>query len=289
MKTLVISDLHLGSGRSLAYVCRELLEPELEWADRLLINGDLIHTAPLASVLLEAEPWCQFVSGYVGEVALIPGNHEYGLLGQGRRRVEMGLSDHVTGECLGLLQHLFPSASVSVHHPRVRVEGVEVVHGHQLIAQVNHTRRLSLSECDALIGPYFEAFWVISQQPEAMTSPLFEALIKEMGRITPSNSPVIRPLEECLKGMAQMMKRESVPEGRVVFGHLHQQVEDGLCDGYLFSNPGGWLLDSYVQQMDPDFRSAHPGGVIRISEGLFEHRRLLDGLSPVDLEKLILA
>lgn len=287
MNTLAIFDLHLGSGRSLALSpeLQERLVPQLEWADRLLIGGDLIHTAPMARVQQGLAKFWDFAGRYVSEVIFLPGNHEYWMLAAGHR-----LAASSGGDPLGYTQDIIsawlPGASVEVHHPAVSLEGVSVVHGYQLLAHA--LGQGESQDYDALLGPYFEACWALEQHPRGMDPEMFRLILSRMGRIVESGSDRTRPIAEVLEWAASMSQGLGIPEGPVILGHLHQQIAASEVGGYQFLSPGGWVLDGFVMDMDPDPMSAHPGGVVRIGPDGLEPLRLLDDLDRKELERLAL-
>ncbi|MBW3654193.1 MAG: metallophosphoesterase, partial [Actinobacteria bacterium] len=80
-RRLVISDLHFGSGDELAHhpLALERLAPQLDWADELLINGDLFELifGPLHTAVQRSRPFFAFVNRCVRTVRFIPGNHDH--------------------------------------------------------------------------------------------------------------------------------------------------------------------------------------------------------------------
>ncbi|MEA2315960.1 MAG: hypothetical protein QOD44_149 [Solirubrobacteraceae bacterium] len=88
MRTLVVSDLHLG-GRTGVDVLRrpaalEALLDRLDGADRLVLLGDVLELrhGPARDALAAAEPVLRAIGGRLrgGEVVLLAGNHDHGLV-----------------------------------------------------------------------------------------------------------------------------------------------------------------------------------------------------------------
>jgi metallophosphoesterase superfamily enzyme len=83
-RRLIVSDLHFGSGDDLlrSAVALERIEPELRWADELVINGDLLELvfASLEDAVAAARPFLQLVNRHVGRVHYVLGNHDHHLV-----------------------------------------------------------------------------------------------------------------------------------------------------------------------------------------------------------------
>ncbi|HEU4656450.1 MAG TPA: metallophosphoesterase, partial [Capillimicrobium sp.] len=92
MTTLVISDLHLG-GRSGVDVLRDearrrSLLDALEGVERLVLLGDALELrhGPQREALAAARPVLEDLGGRVGEVVIVPGNHDHALVDGWLRR-----------------------------------------------------------------------------------------------------------------------------------------------------------------------------------------------------------
>jgi hypothetical protein len=148
MRTLVISDLHLGSRGERDILRRApALEPLLEavvGADRLVLLGDvieLIEGRPGLAMRL-AEPVLRTIGHAVGrgrEVIVVPGNHDHALVRAWMRAQARG--HHSVGPAARLPQHASPRlaqltgwlkpARVTVRYPGVWLaDGVYATHGH---------------------------------------------------------------------------------------------------------------------------------------------------------------
>lgn len=92
MRTLVISDLHLGARSGVAVLHRpaalEALLAALEGVDRLVLLGDVVELrqGPAAEALAAARPVLEALGGR--ELVVVPGNHDHGLL---RRGLDLGV------------------------------------------------------------------------------------------------------------------------------------------------------------------------------------------------------
>src|ERR1039458_3829615 len=81
MRRIVLSDFHFGSPGaigSLPFVL-ERLEPEFEWADEVVICGDLLTLmfADWKTSVAAARPFFNLLAEKVGSVVLVPGNHDH--------------------------------------------------------------------------------------------------------------------------------------------------------------------------------------------------------------------
>jgi UDP-2,3-diacylglucosamine pyrophosphatase LpxH len=146
VRTLVISDLHLGSrlaGDVLrAPLPRARLLEEVRRADRLVLLGDtleLLDTRPAAALAI-AEPVLSEIAaalGTGGEVVVVPGNHDRALIRDWLRdgaelELDSEVPVHAETPLARLVECLAP-ARVSVHYPGVWLaEGVWATHGHYL-------------------------------------------------------------------------------------------------------------------------------------------------------------
>jgi Calcineurin-like phosphoesterase len=151
VRTLVISDLHLGSSRRADLLRRaELREPlldALEDVDRLVILGDALELREAAhrDAADIAAPFFAAVGqalGEDGELLLLAGNHDHGLVAgwiDGRLQTEpsgfLGLEQRIepgeAGRLAARLAELAAPARVSLAYPGVWLrEDVYAIHGH---------------------------------------------------------------------------------------------------------------------------------------------------------------
>src|SRR5919201_1967655 len=88
MRTVVLSDLHLGSSGGIDLLSRsdlrEVLWAELEGADEVVLLGDVIELRdrPLSAALDCARPFFEELGAAIGAARLVvvPGNHDHHLL-----------------------------------------------------------------------------------------------------------------------------------------------------------------------------------------------------------------
>ena len=150
VRTLVISDLHLGSRMR----CAVLRQPEplaalvaaLEGIDRLVLMGDVVELLEgrPRRAMAEAEPVLRELGATLGkgrEAVIVPGNHDHLLVRPWlRRRMDarkrIGVSARVAARSSGRLEELaswLKPARVSVRYPGFAVApGVFATHGHYL-------------------------------------------------------------------------------------------------------------------------------------------------------------
>jgi Calcineurin-like phosphoesterase len=151
VRTLVISDLHLGSRNAVDVLrraaARQVLLDALDGVDRLILLGDLLELrhGPLHHALEVARPVLSEIGerlGPGGEVVLVPGNHDFRLVGpwlewrasQGAaalRLEEHAGPDASTGS-RAIADALAP-ASLDVAYPGIWLrDDVYATHGHYL-------------------------------------------------------------------------------------------------------------------------------------------------------------
>lgn len=150
VRTLVISDLHLGSRTG----CDVLRRPEplgalvaaLEGIDRLVLMGDVVELLEgrPRRAMAEAEPVLRELGAALGrgrEAVIVPGNHDHLLVRPWlRERMDagkrIGVSARVAARSSGRLAELaswLKPARVSVRYPGFTVApGVFATHGHYL-------------------------------------------------------------------------------------------------------------------------------------------------------------
>ena len=151
MRTVVVSDIHLGAVTDADVLRRPgLIEPLLEALDgagRLVVLGDCVELrdraqrdiAAIAGPFLHA---CGEVLGPEGELVLVPGNHDHGLVAgwiEGRLQsepsgfleLEQRLEPAEAGRLAARLAELAAPARVSVAYPGLWLrDDVYALHGH---------------------------------------------------------------------------------------------------------------------------------------------------------------
>jgi hypothetical protein len=147
LRTLVVSDLHLGA-RSGSDVLRrpgvdDALLDALDGVDRLVLLGDAfeLRQGTVREVLARARPVLERLGARLGErpVVLVPGNHDHALAAEWleRRDEPLGLEQRcAAAEASRIAQtcaELLAPAPVEVAYPGLWLgDGVYAMHGHQL-------------------------------------------------------------------------------------------------------------------------------------------------------------
>ncbi len=148
MRTVIFSDLHLGSGAEADLArrpgFREVLLGAVEGADRVVILGDVLELRdrPVVEVVEIATPFFSELGAAVGdrEVLVVPGNHDHHLIEPWleRRLLEpgegLGLEHRAAPEgALAALAETMGEASVELAYPGLWLaDGVYATHGHYL-------------------------------------------------------------------------------------------------------------------------------------------------------------
>ncbi len=195
IRRLIISDLHLGSGDDLlsSAAALERIEPELEWADEVVINGDLLELvfASLEQAVSAARPFLRLVNRRVGRVHYVLGNHDHHLVslaGDERRFCELlGTPDPApfrVAPAERLLRALCPDIDVVSCYPMCELDGMRFLHGHYiaphlgsadwrlmerlawyLTGAVARPERLEVADYEGLIAPLYELMYEIANLP----------------------------------------------------------------------------------------------------------------------------
>ena len=194
MRTLVLSDLHLGAGFDGDLVrrarFREPLLREAEGADEVVLLGDIIELRdrPLAEVLEIARPFFDELSDALDDasVVYVPGNHDHQVIAPwlDRRRTEghrpLGLEQRAEPE-LGIaaqLARLLPRAELTLAYPGVWVRpGIYATHGHYLDCHVTVPtfERLGIAVMERFTG-YLPAGLCSTDDYESVQAPLYGLL-----------------------------------------------------------------------------------------------------------------
>jgi predicted phosphodiesterase len=148
MRTIVFSDLHLGSGAEADLArrprFREVLLSAVEGADRVVILGDVLELRdrPIAEVIEIATPFFAELGDAVGgaELIVVPGNHDHHLIEPwlDRRLLDGGQPlglEHRAGPdgALVALAKCMGDSSVELAYPGIWLaDDVYATHGHYL-------------------------------------------------------------------------------------------------------------------------------------------------------------
>jgi predicted phosphodiesterase len=195
VRRLIVSDLHLGSGEDLlaSPAALERIEPELQWADELVVNGDLLELvfASLREAVDAARPFLALVDRHVERVHYVVGNHDHHLVsmaGDERRFADVLHAPppplFTVAPAARLLRTLCPGTDVVTAYPVCELDGIRFTHGHYIAAHLGSTDwrlvdslawrltgastrpdRLTLSDYEGLIGPLYELMYEIASLP----------------------------------------------------------------------------------------------------------------------------
>ncbi|MGH2917337.1 MAG: metallophosphoesterase [Solirubrobacteraceae bacterium] len=195
VRRLIISDLHFGCGDDLlsAPAALERIEPELAWADELVVNGDLFELvfATLREAVDAARPFLALVNRKVARVHYVLGNHDHHLVslaGDERRFCEvLGTAPPApfrVAPAERLLRSLCPSVEVVCPYPLCELDGMRITHGHYIAAHASSSswrlmehlawsltgsrsrpERLSVADYEALIAPLYELMYEMANLP----------------------------------------------------------------------------------------------------------------------------
>ena len=151
MRTLVVSDLHLGARTGVDVlrrpVARGVLLERLDGVERLVLLGDTLELrhGPLREALAAARPVLEAVGAALGdaEVVLVAGNHDHRLIApwlEARGDVgpppALGLEEHAGVDAtpaIAEIARMLGPARLDVAYPGVWLaDGVYATHGHYL-------------------------------------------------------------------------------------------------------------------------------------------------------------
>jgi len=175
-KTVVLSDLHLGSSGRIDLLrgpeFREPLWAALEGADEVVLLGDAVELRdlPLAAAIETARPFFDELADVIGDARLVfvPGNHDHHLLDEWleRRRLdgaaplELEQRIEVAGGPLAELVGGMPRTQIELAYPGLWLRpGVYATHGHYLDRHltVPSFERLAVAAVERVIGGPREA------------------------------------------------------------------------------------------------------------------------------------
>ena len=191
MRTLVISDLHIGASTQTDVLrrpaIRERLVAALDGVDRLVILGDglELRDGPHRDAVAVAGPFFEDVGRAVGELLLCAGNHDHGLVAgwiDGRLLTEpagfLGLEQRIeprdAGPLAAALAERAAPARVEVIYPGVWLrDDVYAIHGHysDLHATVPTFERLAAGAM---------ARWAVALPGERATPDDYEAVLSPL-------------------------------------------------------------------------------------------------------------
>jgi Calcineurin-like phosphoesterase len=151
LRTLVVSDLHLGALTGVDVLrrpaARDRLVEALDGVERLVILGDALELrhGPARDALAVARPVFEAIGARLGsgrEIVLVPGNHDYRLLApwlEWRARsapAPLGLEEHAgpkASTATRAIARMVAPAALDVVYPGLWLgDGVYATHGHYL-------------------------------------------------------------------------------------------------------------------------------------------------------------
>jgi predicted phosphodiesterase len=186
VRTIVVSDLHLGSGGDIDLLrrpeLREVLWTEIQGADEVVLLGDAVELRdrPLAEALELARPFFDELGSAIGagSVVVVPGNHDHHLLDDWleRQRLEgagpLGLEQRVPVQS-GPLARLITGMGgtpIELAYPGTWLRpGVYATHGHYLDRHltVPTFERLAVAAVERVLGGSRE----VSEEPGSPGDP----------------------------------------------------------------------------------------------------------------------
>jgi UDP-2,3-diacylglucosamine pyrophosphatase LpxH len=301
MRTLVISDLHIGQTGGVSVLTRprplEILLRTLANYDRLVLLGDTVELeeSTRRTSFPIAEPILRSVGealGRDGEILLVPGNHDHVLVrdwarAQGRSLAREAQVPADASPLLAEVVSWLGADRVQVRYPGVWLaDRVWATHGHYLnhylrpvssvgLLHPRHRRR----PAEPLVPAEYEYIAdsratrrILSGLPPARwhDHALPERLAPVMGRVLD-----LQMRRHSLPAMAQAAHALGVDADYVIFGHVHrlgpratdQQSQWHGADGTRrLINTGSWRFEPVVSHGPWATRDYWPGGAVAIHE-----------------------
>jgi len=318
VRTLVISDLHLGQEGGVSVLTRprplEILLGAIPGYDRLVLLGDTIELQEVGASdsVPVAEPILRAIGAALGpdrEVLLVPGNHDHLLIREWTlaRGESLAREDVVPLDATPLLARVvswLAPAKVEVRYPAVWLtDRVWAVHGHHLnhylvpVSSFGVLHPRHRQERDSPRRP-FEFEYLPSSLPrpgmrDGLPPPRWHdhVLPKQL-------SPVMSRLldaqmrRHALPAMAQAAHALETDADYVIFGHVHRLgplARDrtsqwlGWDRRQQLLNTGSWRYEPVVSHRTHPPHPYWPGGAVVIAEdGVPRPLGLLDACSEDD-------
>ena len=315
MRTLIISDIHLGQGGGVSVLTRpgplSALLLALDRYDRLVLLGDTIElqqTHPTDSFPV-AEPVLRAIAERLGlekQLLLVPGNHDHAFVGHWARAQGGGLAREnvVPPDASRTLERVvswLEATRVEVHYPGVWLaDTVWATHGHYLNHYLRPISSWGLHPPRRLQPAPPAEFEYIPKRE--MAAHMRGGLPPERWldrRIPPALAPLTAHLlgrqmeRHALPAMARTAQALGVDAEFVVFGHVHRRGPRAEDDPALWSGPdgsprlvnsGSWRHEPVVaHRLGPAGRYWPGGGVSLGDDGVPRSVGLLDGLDEREL------
>ena len=314
MRTLVISDLHLGQAGGISVLTRPrplaaLLEA-IDEHDRLVLLGDTVEmqeSHPLQSFPV-AEPVLRVIAERLGpskRVLVVPGNHDHGLVRDwARERGQELACENVVpaaaSERLALLASWLSATNVEVHYPGLWLgDGIWATHGHYLNHYLRPVSSYGLHPPTKVEPAAPADFEHVSRerQPHLRDGMLPERWLDRHlpTRLAPLSAFLLdRQMQRhALPALATVVGALGVQASWVVFGHVHRRGPRTGDDPARWSSgdgqtrllcTGSWRYEPVVVRGLDAAASYWPGGAVSIGEdGVPRSVGLLDGLSEREL------
>jgi UDP-2,3-diacylglucosamine pyrophosphatase LpxH len=314
MRTLVISDVHLGQAGGISVLTRPrplaALLSALDAHDRLVLLGDTVEmqeSHPLQSFAV-AEPVLRAIAERLGpdkQLLLVPGNHDHGLVRDWARARgdELSRENRVPPDAspqLELLVSWLAATRAEVHYPGLWLgDGIWATHGHYLNHYLRPVSSYGLHPPTKVEPAAPADFEHVSHErhPHLRDGMLPERWLDRHlpTRFAPVNAFLLnRQMQRhALPAMATVVRALGVDAASVVFGHVHRRGPRagdnrtrwaGDDRGPQLVCTGSWRYEPVVVR-GLDARAAYwPGGAVTIGEdGMPRSIGLLDGLSEREL------
>ncbi len=251
MRSLVLSDTHLGAWTGddlLAYGwAREVLRPELERADEVVLLGDFVdllfasteHAFARADGLVEL--FAQTLAGK--HLTWLAGNHDHHVLVRRLEalielRIATGKPDEELLEQWrgsfffeAFLRRRLPDTAIEIAYPRCRVGEVMLSHGHYLDGEVRgsvpnrllqggfwrlaggRTTTPAIEDYEAALVPLTELLFIEAQLPKgAAAEQRIQAELRRIGRLAAVVAAPGRELERLGRSLARRLRGGTEPQ-----------------------------------------------------------------------------